>query len=102
MASEPWQRAVTFVASRVEGPPLPEDLDVTGHFHPDRLVGEVPLLRPLVQDGAYRPRSEPGPSNGGLTAHPGGARRRWKHRLFGGVYDDLPPSARPKYGSLNY
>src|SRR4051794_8155700 len=102
MASEPWQRAVTFVASRVEGAPLPEDPDVTVHFPPDRLVGEVPLLRPLVTDGVSRSQFERGRSTGGLTAHPGGDRRRWEHRLFGGVYDDLPPSARPKYGSLNY
>ncbi|MEV6625299.1 DUF3626 domain-containing protein [Amycolatopsis sp. NPDC051106] len=100
--TEPWQRAVAYVASRVEGPPLPADLDVTVHFHPDRLVGEVPLLRHLVTDGVYRSQFETGTSNGGLTAHPGGDRRRWEHRMFGGVYDDQPPSARPKYGALNH
>jgi hypothetical protein len=99
---EPWQRAVAHVASRVSGPPLPGDLDVTVHFHPDRLVGDVPLLRHLVTDGVYRSQFETGTSNGGLTAHPGGDRWRWEHRMFGGAYDDLPPSARPKYGSLNY
>lgn len=97
-----WRRAVEHVANRVDGPPVPEDLDVTVHFHPDRLVGDVPLLRHLVTDGVYRSQFETGTSNGGLTAHPGGDRRRWEHRMFGGIYDDLPPSARPKYGALNY
>lgn len=91
-----------YVARRVSGPPLPDGLDVTVHFHPDRLVGGVPLLRHLVTDGVYRSQFETGTSNGGLTAHPGGDRWRWEHRMFGGVYDDLPASARPKYGSLNY
>lgn len=100
--TEPWWRAVEHVASRVDGPPLPEGLAVTVHFHPDRLVGEVPLLRHLGTDGVYRAQFETGTSNGGLTAHTGGDRWRWEHRIFGGVYDDLPPSARPKYGSLNY
>ncbi|MEU8640172.1 DUF3626 domain-containing protein [Amycolatopsis sp. NPDC048633] len=100
--TQPWHRAVDHVASRVAGPPLPGDLDVTVHFHPDRLVGEVPLLRHLVTDGVYRSQFETGTSNGGLTAYPGGDRWRWEHRIFGGAYDDLPPSARPKYGSLNY
>jgi hypothetical protein len=99
---EPWQRAVAHVASRVSGPPLPEDLAVTVHFHPDRLVGEVSLLRHLVTDGVYRSQFETGTSNGGLTAHAGGDRWRWENRMFGGAYDHLPPSARPKYGSLNY
>src|SRR5204862_4288555 len=99
---EPWRRAVTHVSARVAGPPLPEDLDVTVHFHPDRLVGEVPLLRHLVADGVYRSQFETGTSNGGLTAHPGGDRWRWEHRMFAGVYDDGPPTHRPKYGSLNF
>ncbi|HEY3470133.1 MAG TPA: DUF3626 domain-containing protein [Amycolatopsis sp.] len=97
-----WQDAVRYVASRVSGPPLPEDLCVTLHFHPDRLVGGVPLLRHLVTDGVYRSQFETGTSNGGLTAHDGGDRWRWESRMFGGVYDRLPPSERPKYGSLNY
>ncbi|MFJ7214160.1 DUF3626 domain-containing protein [Amycolatopsis sp. NPDC098790] len=102
-AGEPgWRRAVAHVAGLVSGPPLPEGLDVTVHFHPDRLVGEVPLLRHLATDGVYRSQFETGTSNGGLTAHAGGDRWRWEHRIFGGAYDDLPPSARPKYGSLNY
>ena len=99
---EPWQRAIEYVTARVSGPPLPADLDVTLHFHPDHLVGAVPLLRHWVTDGVYRSQFETGTSNGGLTAHPGGDRWRWEHRMFGGVYDTLPPSARPKYGSLNH
>lgn len=97
-----WQAAVAHVADRVTGPPLPEDLDVTVHFHPERLVAGVPLLRHLLADGVYRSQFETGTGNGGLTAHPGGDRWRWEHRIFGGVYDALPPSERPKYGSLNH
>ncbi|MEV6879219.1 DUF3626 domain-containing protein [Amycolatopsis sp. NPDC051128] len=98
----PWRSAVRYVADRVAGPPLPDGLDVTVHFHPDRLVGEVSLLRHWLADGCYRSQFETGTGNGGLTAHPGGDRWRWEHRMFGGVYDELPPSARPKYGSLNH
>jgi hypothetical protein len=98
----PWRRAVAHVSSRVSGPPLAADLDVTVQFHPDRLVGEVPLLRHLVSDGVYRSQFETGTSNGGLTAHPGGDRWRWEHRIFGGAYDDGPPSGRPKYGAVNH
>ncbi|MET8853671.1 DUF3626 domain-containing protein [Amycolatopsis sp. NPDC004625] len=97
-----WTAAVEYVAARAGGPPLPADLDVTIHFHPDRLVGAVPLLRHWLTDGVYRSQFETGTGNGGLTAHPGGARWRWEHRMFGGVYDELPPSARPKYGSLDH
>ncbi|MDQ7810578.1 DUF3626 domain-containing protein [Amycolatopsis sp. A133] len=97
-----WKRAVTYVAARATGPPLPADLDVTVHFHPDRPVGSVPLLRHWATDGVYRSQFETGTGNGGLTAHPGGARWRWEHRMFGGVYDTLPAGARPKYGSLNH
>ncbi|MFJ1759638.1 DUF3626 domain-containing protein [Amycolatopsis sp. NPDC088138] len=97
-----WKRAIEHVAGLVSGPPLAADLDVTVHFHPDRLVGDVPLLRHLLDDGVYRSQFETGTSNGGLTAHPGGDRWRWEHRIFGGAYDDGPASARPKYGSLNY
>jgi hypothetical protein len=97
-----WQRAVEQVARLASGPPLDPSLDVTVHFHPDRRVGEVLLLRHLVDDGVYRSQFETGTSNGGLTAHPGGARWRWEHRLFGGAYDHVPADQRPKYGSLNY
>jgi hypothetical protein len=98
----PWRRAVAHVAGLSSGPPLAAGLDVTVHFHPDRLVGGVPLLRHLADDGVYRSQFETGTSNGGLTAHPGGDRWRWEHRIFGGAYDDGPPSGRPKYGAVNH
>lgn len=91
-----------FAHAVTAGPPLPADLDVTVHFHPDRPVGEVLLLRHLVSDGVYRSQFETGTSNGGLTAHPGGDRWRWEHRMFAGAYDHAPAVERPKYGSLNY
>jgi hypothetical protein len=98
----PWRSAVAHVESLVHGPPLPAGLDVTVHFHPDRSVGEVLLLRHLVTDGVYRSQFETGASNGGLTAHPGGDRWRWEHRMFAGAYDDAPVRQRPVYGSLNH
>lgn len=104
MSSEaaPWQRALAHVQDTVSGPPLPEDLQVTIHFHPDRPVGEVLLLEHLIADGLYRSQFETGTSNGGLTAHPGGDRWHWEHRIFGGAYDGESAIHRPKYGSLNY
>jgi hypothetical protein len=65
--TEPWQRALAHVAALSQGPPLGE-FDLTVHFHPDRLVGGVPLLRHLADDGVYRSQFETGTSNGGLTA----------------------------------
>ncbi|OZM72389.1 hypothetical protein CFN78_15500 [Amycolatopsis antarctica] len=97
-----WQRALAYVSQRASGPPVDPGLAVTVHFHPDRLVGGVPLLRHLVNDGVYRSQFETRTGNGGLTAHPGGDRWRWEHRMFGGAYDDAPPAERPKYGSLNH
>jgi hypothetical protein len=97
-----WRIALMHVRRRVSGPPLDPSLDVTVHFHPDRPVGEVLLLKHLISDGLYRSQFETGTSNGGLTAHPGGDRWRWEHRMFGGAYDQAPPEQRPKYGALNY
>lgn len=55
----------------------------------------------MAQTGRYRSQFETGTSNGGLAAHPGGARWQWERRLFGGAYDDAPAAERPKYGALN-
>ncbi|MBL0885990.1 DUF3626 domain-containing protein [Myceligenerans indicum] len=79
------------------GPP------VTINFHPDRLVadGSETLVERLVRDGVWRSQFETGTSNGGLTAGPGGDRRRWETRLFAGRYDDGPARERPRYGALN-
>ncbi|MGW6928535.1 DUF3626 domain-containing protein [Lentzea sp. NPDC054927] len=92
-----FEQAIAHVAARSTGGPLPRDLRVTLNFHPGRGV-----LARLARDGVYRSQFETGTSNGGLTAHPGGARWEWESRLFGGAYDDAPPSARPKYGALNH
>ncbi|ANZ43312.1 hypothetical protein BBK82_36405 [Lentzea guizhouensis] len=89
--------AIAHVAARSTGPPLPRDLRVTLNFHPGHGV-----LAALARDGVYRSQFETGTSNGGLTAHPGGARWEWESRLFGGAYDHAPPAARPKYGALNH
>ncbi|MFI9382450.1 DUF3626 domain-containing protein [Kutzneria sp. NPDC052558] len=94
--------AIAHVASLATGKPADPSLRVTLHFHPDRLVGGVPILECMARDGVYRSQFETGVSNGGLTAHPGGDRWRWESRLFAGAYDEAPAAVRPKYGSLNF
>ncbi|MHC3467284.1 DUF3626 domain-containing protein [Streptomyces sp. 7R007] len=96
------RQALRHVAALSSGPPLDPDLRITLNFHPDRLVGGLPLLRALAQDGAYHSQFVTGTSNGGLTAHPGGDRWRWESRIFGGAYDDADPHERPVYGALNF
>ena len=86
-----------------DGPPLPPGVPVTLAFHPDRVdAAGRSVLAALAADGRYRSQFETRTSNGGLTAHPGGDRWRWEQRLFGGVYDDAPPSDRPVYGALDH
>jgi hypothetical protein len=90
------------VARHSRGRAIDPTWRVTLHFHPDRLVAGVPLLRAMATDGRYRSPFETGTGNGGLTAHPGGDRWRWESRLFAGAYDTAPADARPVYGSLNH
>lgn len=98
-----WARAaVAHVDSRCTGGPLDRSLRITLNFHPDRDAGGTPILRAMARDGVYRSQFETGTSNGGLTAHPGGARWRWEQSLFGGAYDDAPAAERPKYGALDH
>lgn len=101
--TEPYavRRALAHVGGRASGAPLEPSLRVTLNFHPDRLVGGEPILAVMARDGVYRSQFETGTSNGGLTAHPGGARWRWESRIFGGAYDHAPPAVRPKYGALD-
>ncbi|MET7478458.1 DUF3626 domain-containing protein [Streptomyces sp. NPDC005648] len=94
--------ALRHVAARSAGPPVGTDLRITLNFHPDRLVGGLPILQALAQDGAYHSQFVTGTSNGGLTAHPGGDRWRWESRIFGGAYDDADPHDRPVYGALDF
>ncbi len=56
----------------------------------------------MIVDDRYRSQFETGTSNGGLTAGPGGARRRWEDDLFAGAYRDAEPFQRPTYGALNH
>jgi hypothetical protein len=107
---EPWipppgsaaARALAHVAARSTGAPVDPAMRVTLNFHPDRLHGDAPILAELAGSGIYRSQFETGTSNGSRSAFPGGARWRWESRIFGGAYDDAPPSERPKYGALNY
>jgi hypothetical protein len=94
--------AIGYVAGRSTGGPLDPALRVTLNFHPDRLHDGVPILRRLLVEGVYRSQFETGTSNGGLTAHAGGARWAWESRMFGGAYDKARPEQRPKYGALNH
>jgi Protein of unknown function (DUF3626) len=96
------ERAIAHVSGLADGGPGDPAWRVTLHFHPDRLVGGVPILRRMADDGVYRSQFETGTSNGGLTAFPGGDRWRWESRIFGGAYDDGPAAGRPKYGALNF
>ncbi|GAB3584668.1 DUF3626 domain-containing protein [Calidifontibacter terrae] len=103
--SEPsrWaRRAVAHVDARCAGDPLERAQPITFNFHPDRESGGHRILKLMRQDGVYRSQFETGTSNGGLTAHPGGARWAWEHTLFGGAYDGAPAAERPKYGALNH
>ncbi|MCX5198815.1 DUF3626 domain-containing protein [Streptomyces sp. NBC_00249] len=99
---QPQLRAVAHVTARSSGPPLDPALTVTLNFHPDRVTDGRPILTALAEDGVYRSQFVTGTSNGGLTAHPGGARWQWESRIFGGAYDDSPAAARPVYGALNH
>lgn len=95
-------RATQHVARQACGGPLDRSMRVTLNFHPDRLLGGATVLERLAREGSYRSQFETGTSNGGLTAHPGGARWRWEQRMFGHAYDDAPLAERPKYGALNH
>ncbi|MER7841364.1 DUF3626 domain-containing protein [Streptomyces sp. NPDC096040] len=94
--------ALRHVAGLSSGPALDPGLRITLNFHPDRLSAGLPILEALARDGAYHSQFVTGTSNGGLTAHPGGDRRRWESRIFGGIYDDADPAERPVYGALNF
>jgi hypothetical protein len=78
------------------------DHRVTLQFHPDWPFAGGLVVEAMARDGAYRSQFETGTSNGGLTAHPDGDRWRWESRIFGGRYDEGPPTDRPVYGALNH
>jgi hypothetical protein len=73
--------AVHHVAALSAGEPLAPGSRITLNFHPDRLAGDLPVLEARARDGAYRSQFVTGTSNGGLTAHPGGDRRRRESRI---------------------
>lgn len=95
-------RAIAHVAGLSTGPALGPAPALTLNFHPDRLHDGQILLAALLAAGVYRSQFETGTSNGGLSAHAGGARWLWESRIFGGVYDGVAPEQRPKYGALNF
>jgi hypothetical protein len=93
---------VAHVDYRSHGAPLAREQRITLNFHPDREAQGLHILDAMARSGLYRSQFETGTGNGGLTAHPGGARWRWEQTLFGGAYDDAPVAERPKYGALNH
>ncbi|MET7682397.1 DUF3626 domain-containing protein [Streptomyces sp. NPDC005423] len=95
-------RALRVVAARSSGPAVAARLRVTLNFHPDRTARGRPILEALARDGGYHSQFVTGTGNGGLTAHPGGDRRRWESRIFAGAYDEAPAAERPVYGALNF
>ncbi|UQX02180.1 DUF3626 domain-containing protein [Streptomyces sp. RerS4] len=98
----PHARALAHVTALSSGPPLDPTLSITLNFHPDRATEGRAILTAMAEEGVYRSQFVTGTSNGGLTAHPGGARRQWESRIFGGAYDDAPDEDRPVYGALNF
>ncbi|TLS40861.1 DUF3626 domain-containing protein [Streptomyces montanus] len=98
----PRERALRHVATMSSGPAVDPALRVTLNLHPDRLVRGLPILEALAEDGTYHSQFVTGTSNGGLTAHPGGDRRRWESRIFAGAYDAAAAHERPVYGALNF
>ena len=99
---QPQEQAIAHVATLATGEPVDPSFRVTLHFHPDRFLAGVPILKAMARDGCYRSQFETGTGNGGLTAHRGGDRWRWESRTFARAYDDVPATGRPKYGSLNF
>lgn len=100
--TDPVQRALEHL-----GQLCPQGVDDVSHpitlnFHPDIAVGGDLVIELLAHHGIYRSQFETGTSSGGLTAYRGGDRWKWESRIFGGAYDEGPPSLRPKYGALNY
>ena len=74
------------------------------HFHPDRPgPDKKPVAQALLEGGVYRSQFETGISNGGVSAHPGGARDEWEKIVFQGAYsfENSVVTERPKYGALN-
>lgn len=98
----PQDKAIAHVAALAAGEPADPAWRVTLHFHPDRTLNGMPILRLMAQDRVYRSQFETGTSNGGLTANPGGDRWRWESRIFAAAYDNGSAADRPKYGSLNF
>ena len=98
---EPARRAIEHVRARATGGALDPTLPVTLHFHPDVPYEEGTVLGSIAAEGYYRSQFVTGVSNGGLTARPDGDRWRWEHRMFAGVYDAAPATARPVYGALD-
>ncbi|MFD0226308.1 DUF3626 domain-containing protein [Streptomyces hirsutus] len=58
------ERALRHVQALSSGKPLDAHLRVTLNFHPDRLIGGLPILAKLADDGVYVAQFVTGTSNG--------------------------------------
>ncbi|MFC8242695.1 DUF3626 domain-containing protein [Streptomyces chartreusis] len=68
-------------------PPPPRGLP-SARRHASPTGAGPAILRAPAEDGTCHSQFVTGTSNGGLTAHPGGDRRRWESRIFGAAYDE--------------
>ena len=84
MVAQSVTRAVSYVATRSVGGPIPAGCHLTLNFHPDALCGQDLMMVRLAREGVYRSQFETGTSNGGLTAHCNAdfTRRASKHSTF--------------------
>ncbi|MFN8578162.1 MAG: DUF3626 domain-containing protein [Candidatus Sericytochromatia bacterium] len=72
------------------------------HFHPDRLDSNFKsVAENLLEQGIYKSQFETLISNGSVSAYHGGERDLWENELFGGAYNKIEHSQRPKYGAFD-
>lgn len=102
MLSEHNRKAIGAISKLATGAGAPLAHPVTFNFHPDAIFQDKLVVEAMADSGFIRSQFETLTSNGGLTAHPGGARWDWESKLFRGAYDEAPPTCRPKYGAVNY
>lgn len=100
--TDPIKRALAYLDREYTGEGGVLNYDVTLNFHPDLMSEGRTVIDCIKQSGSYQSQFETGTSSGGLSAFPGGQRWNWESRIFGGSYDNVHPSMRPKYGALNY
>ncbi len=97
-----FERALEHVRAMAVEPGPTNHAPITLNFHPDLVANGALVIGTIANDGTIRSQFETRTSSGSVTAFPGGERWEWESRIFGGAYDDLDPSHRPKYASVNH